>query len=369
MRAMKFDIKETINRFDAWSTRYTLGIVSGIFTFLAASQCAFAAELDVVKSPVPLVLDNRLTVHTSSGTGEVPIHVSKDWTTLQTDITRAVIIVHGWPRRDVRADEYISQRAGAAAHNTLFITPQFLIDADVVNHQLPAKTLRWSTTGWRQGYDAVAPAPISSFDVIDNIFQQLADHSRFPNLKKIVLAGHSAGGQFVQRYAVVGHGEDALSAADIHVRYVVANPASYLYFDNQRLQAEGSFVSVDEESCAGLNDWNLGLAGKLPSYVTQPISVDQIKKSYWKRDVVYLLGTADNDPNADALGSSCRYKIQGPTRYARGLAYASYVRLTSQGRANHQVVEVANVSHHPYAMYASAFGMAALLDAPGCQSK
>ncbi len=341
----------------------------GIFIFLTANPDAVAAELDLVKTSVPVVLDSRLTIQTSTGKGEVPVHVSRDWTTRQSDVTRAIIIVHGWPRRDVGADEYVSKHAGKAALNTIFITPQFLIEADVTGHQLPAETLRWDFHGWKQGYDAQAPAPISSFDVIDRIFQRLADRNKFPNLKIIVLAGHSAGGQFVQRYAVVGHGAYALSAADIHVRYVVANPATYLYFSDKRMQADGSFASVDAKNCPGFRNWNMGLLGKLPDYVAQPVSGDRLEKSYLARDVVYLLGTADNDPNADALGMSCPYEIQGATRYARGLAYAKYINFSSQGHSNHRLMEVPNVAHHAYAMYSSTCGLAALFDTPGCKIK
>jgi pimeloyl-ACP methyl ester carboxylesterase len=76
---------------------------------------------------------------------------------------------------------------------------------------------------------------LSSFDAIDSILARLADRSVFPNLAHIVLAGHSAGGQIVQRYAVVGTGTDKLTALGVRVRYVVANPSSYAYFSRERL--------------------------------------------------------------------------------------------------------------------------------------
>jgi pimeloyl-ACP methyl ester carboxylesterase len=44
---------------------------------------------------------------------------------------------------------------------------------------------------------------VSSFRVYDDLFAWLADRSRFPALKRIVLAGHSGGGQVVQRYAIL----------------------------------------------------------------------------------------------------------------------------------------------------------------------
>jgi trehalose 6-phosphate synthase len=56
----------------------------------------------------------------------------------------------------------------------------------------------------------------------------------FPDLKTVVLAGHSGGGQLVHRYAVVGKAPAALASAGIHLRYVVANPSSYVYFSDAR---------------------------------------------------------------------------------------------------------------------------------------
>ena len=352
--------------------RVTLGkILLGLYVFLATSLAAGAAEVDEVKTPVPLVLDGRLTVQSAAGTGEIPIQVSLDWNRPQPEVTRAVIIVHGWPRRDVGAADYLRQHVPAAAHNTIFITPQFLIEADVTGHHLPAATLRWDLLGWRQAYAAQAPAPISSFDVMDTIFQRLANRALFPNLNTIVLAGHSAGGQFVQRYAVLGHASQALANDAIHVRYVVANPATYLYFNDQRPQPTGHFSAVDEQQCPGFNDWNLGLANKLPSYASRPVDAQALLHAYLRRDVVYLLGTADNDPQADALGQSCRYKIQGATRYARGLAYAAYLQLLTHGHVTQHFVAVPNIAHHSYALYSSACALPVLFDTPGpdCQIK
>jgi len=65
---------------------------------------------------------------------------------------------------------------------------------------------------------------------MDHIVQLPADRSRFLNLRSIVLAGHSGEGQFMQRYAAVNQMEQKLG---VSIRYVVANPSSYLYFEGQ----------------------------------------------------------------------------------------------------------------------------------------
>src|SRR6202044_3234373 len=95
------------------------------------------------------------------------------------------------------------QNAGAAGQGTLLIGPQFLESVDAQAHQLPGNVLRWTGNEWMGGENA-ENASISSYEVVDVLLAKLGDRRTFPNLKLVVLAGHSAGGQFVQRYAAVG---------------------------------------------------------------------------------------------------------------------------------------------------------------------
>ena len=349
--------------------RFSHAAMPGLFFCASLARLAGAAEIDVVNSPVPVVLQDRLNVQTAGGAGDVPIRVSRNWKFEQSDITRAIIIIHGWPRRDIDADKDLQQRAGTLAAHTLFITPQFLTEVDVKAHHLSPMTLRWRENDWLQGYDAGSPAPISAFSVIDQIFMRLADRKLFPHLKDVVLAGHSAGGQFVQRYAVVGQVSQEAVVSPIHVRYVVANPAAYLYFDDRRPQADGSFADVSAQ-CPTAGTWNNGLSAKVPAYVQQPVAPVMLEKGYLQRDVVYLLGAADNDPNADAVGQSCTYKSQGATRLERGHAYFRYV--TAAAEAAHlpqlqRLFEVPAVAHRTFAMYHSVCGLAALFGKSGCE--
>jgi pimeloyl-ACP methyl ester carboxylesterase len=146
------------------------------------------------------------------------------------------------------------------------IVPQFLASADIEAHCLPPSTLHWDWVGWMGGDNALGPAAISSFDALDAILQTLASRERFPALSSVVIAGHSGGAQVAQRYAVVTRGEAPLVERGIAVRYVVANPSSYVYFDKQRPRASGDFAALDEASCPQFNRWKYGL-DDLPAYV------------------------------------------------------------------------------------------------------
>jgi pimeloyl-ACP methyl ester carboxylesterase len=240
------------------------------------------------------------------------------------------------------------------------IVPQFLAGIDIEAYHLPADTLRWSLEGWEGGDPAVAPTSASSFDALDAILARLADRKIFPGLKQVVVAGHSGGAQVVQRYAIAGKGEAALTSLGIGVRYVVANPSSYAYFDNVR--PEPSIAAA----CPGYNNWKYGMDER-PAYLASP-SISVLEKGYVARRVIYLLGTNDTNPNHPALDKTCMAEAEGPYRYARGHAYAAVMKTRDAGTPNHSLWDVKGVGHEGDKMLTSPCGLKALFDLPGCEA-
>ncbi|MET4802151.1 alpha/beta hydrolase [Bradyrhizobium sp. LB11.1] len=317
---------------------------------------ALAAEDDAPNNkPVKVVADARLSV---GGQGLLPLYLSSDWSMPLPTISRAIIVLHGRLRN---ADEYyISAHAAQVAagddgKSALMIVPQFLAEVDIEAHKLPADTLRWSLMGWEGGEAALAPNPVSSFEALDAVLAKLSDRRVFPNLKQVVVAGHSGGGQVAQRYAIAGKGEAALLRQHIDVRYVVANPSSYAYFTKERP------VPAIAASCAGSNNWKYGMDGRPPYFAE--VTPTALEQRYIERDVIYLLGTLDTKPAAD---KSCMGEAQGPNRYARGHAYADAMAKRNHGTPNHRVWDVAGVGHDGDKMLTSKCGLAALFDSPGC---
>jgi pimeloyl-ACP methyl ester carboxylesterase len=310
-------------------------------------------------------------VQTTAGTGAFPFYASRPLGdgAVQPDIDRAVLVFHGVSRdADVyfRSAQKAAEVAGAAAQHTLLIAPQFLTARDVAAFGLPADTLHWSIEGWEGGKGALGPVPVSSFEAIDALLAMLADRHRFPKLAHVVLAGHSGGGQVMQRYAVVGQGEAALIAAGVSVRYVVANPSSFLYFSADRPQADGSFAPpADAAACPGFDQWKYGWTGA-PAYA-QRLSAASYESRYVKRDVVYLLGGADTDPQHPALDKSCAGEAQGPYRLARGHNYVRYLRRRHPDLAQ-PMHDIPGVGHEGGRMLDSACGVAALFDDPKATS-
>jgi pimeloyl-ACP methyl ester carboxylesterase len=327
---------------------------------LTASVARAQEEGAANTRPVKAVGDLRIAV---GGQGNLALFLSSDWTTPQPAITRAVIVLHGRLRN---ADVYYESAkkaqaaAGDAGKATIMIVPQFLAQIDVDAHKLPPDTLRWPLLGWEGGGAALAPNPASSFEGLDAILARLADRSLFPNLKTVVVAGHSGGAQVAQRYAIAGKGEAALSRLQVAIRYVVANPSSYAYFSAER--PDPSLAA----SCPGYNAWKYGMDER-PPYLADE-SAAALERRYVGRDVIYLLGTLDTDPNHSALDKSCMGRAQGLNRYARGHAYVEAMARRDNGTPNHKVWDVAGVGHNGDKMLTSPCGLAALFDLPGCDA-
>src|SRR5690349_18664680 len=150
-------------------------------------------------------------------------------------ITRALIVIHG-TNRD--ADNYFRTSIAAAflagaLEDTAVIVPRIASNERQCRDVLAPNEVSYSCGGdsWRSGGTASNNDKLTSFDFVDEIMRKLASKRAFPNLKHIVLAGHSAGGQYVNRYEMANRVHEKL---DLPITYVVSNPSSYAYLDNTR---------------------------------------------------------------------------------------------------------------------------------------
>jgi pimeloyl-ACP methyl ester carboxylesterase len=213
-------------------------------------------------------------------------------------IHRALIMVHGTNRN---ADHYF-QTATAAAFlagalaDTVVISPRFASADRSCKDTLATDEVNWSCGGdsWRSGGTSASNKDLTSFDFIDALLRKLADKRTFPDLTAIVIAGHSAGGQFVARYAMANHVHESLGVA---ITYVVANPSSYAWPDTTRplplndatpeAAAAGwkseqphtnfRFGPFDSEKAPKYDQWPYGLENRTHGYTTGT-SDDQLRK-------------------------------------------------------------------------------------------
>jgi hypothetical protein len=344
--------------------RTALGILAIVASLgLAAGAAGFETPA------VNVVVDSRLLVKGARGEGLLPIGISQDWSRPLPAVTRAVIIVHGAHRT---AAGFLATIAGLLPDSrTLVVAPQFLLPRDIAAHSfLSDDVLRWDH--WVTGADAVGPAAISSYEAMDTLVATLADRARLPNLATIVVAGFSGGGQFVQRYAAVGRGSGAATDRGIALRYVIGSPSSYVYFDDARPASGGGFTPfAGTATCPNVNRWPYGLAGGEPRYVTPALreGAAAIERRYAGLDLIYLLGTADNDPNHWELDRSCAGEAEGPDRYDRGVDFFRYVAGRDAAILKQRLWFAPGAAHDGAAVFASPCGRAALFDVPGCPAR
>jgi pimeloyl-ACP methyl ester carboxylesterase len=252
-----------------------------------------------------------------------------------------------------KSAESAAELAGQSAH-TLVIAPQFLNESDVALYSLPPTLLRWQGNEWMGGGLSTGPNPLSSYAALDEIVGRISDRKQFPDVKQIVIFGHSGGGQVVQRYALLAKDQPALKANGIRLRYVVANPSSYAYFNEQRP------VAFDHAKCAGFNRWKYGLSD-MPVYAGGQTPL-QLESSYIKREVIYLLGQQDVDPKHPALDKRCEAEAQGAYRLERGKLYFGYLLRRHPEGVNQRLVEVPGVGHNGDGMLTSPEGQKALFE-------
>ena len=274
-------------------------------------------------------------------------------------ITRAVIVVHGSGRNNDRYFKAGADSAVAAgvASEVLVVGPGFrMLEDKPAKNELYWDEEDWWKTGGPSTKDL--PTSVSSFEVMDRLVTALADRSRFPNLRTIVVSGHSAGGQYVQRYAV-GTQVD-MKLPGIQMKFVVANPSSYVYLNDQRPLpfADGFAVPpAQPDPCADYDTYKYGLKGR-NEYMSR-LDASALVERYRRRHVTYLLGASDADATDDGLDTRCGGMLQGRFRLERGFNYKAHMdRFFSPH--GHRVVLVPLIGHEGDRMFKSIEGQLVL---------
>jgi pimeloyl-ACP methyl ester carboxylesterase len=339
---------------------------------------AHASDTNAACSPTPATCTEWITV--GDGPARALIYRSYSLDTRNAHITRLLVMVHG-KNRD--ADHYYATAMAAAflAHamaDTVVVAPFMASSHPDCGDVITPPQLDFSCVGdsWRAGAAAVNEPHLSSFDFVDAILRKAA--GVFPNLRHIVVAGHSAGGQFTLRYAMSNKLHDTLG---IELTYVVANPSSYPWPDTARPlpvddahpsvaalawgdelpHARFKFGAVDAARCPDFNHWPFGLEGRTGGY-TRDIARARLIDQLTRRPTTYVLGQSDVLPVA-GFDSSCAAMLQGPTRRARGEAFVAYVQ--QAWRARHHLLIVPDCGHNARCVFTAEETLPILFPAVG----
>ena len=305
-------------------------------SFAEAQACSFAGPACVEFVPI------------ANETGRISVYRSDDLTTRNERLTHALVVIHGAERDAAFAFDSATDAARLVGQeqNTLVVAPRFAANVGkACTDELAAKELNWNCdvtlSDWRAGGLAINAATIASFDVVDEILRVLHRKELFPNLKTIVVAGHSAGGQFVTNYQMANRVHDRL---EIKPLYVAANASAYAYPD------DGRPVPSKLEGCGNYADWPFGFA-KRTGYAAR-LSDSVLRRQAIERGATYLVGQFDvGTLNQGGFYAKCEGQAQGMNLQSRGLEFAKHMK--EQHGAAHQAVIVKNCGHSERCMFTS----------------
>ncbi len=272
-------------------------------------------------------------------------------------VTRLVIVIHGSGSSAVLNYKRILAAAeqSESDSSTIFMAPQFVTEEHISDENLDGSHAFW-TTGWASGSLSKSTEEhprtirISSYDYLDTMLAVLLEQFQLQNLTQVVIVGHSAGGQLVQRYAAAS----IYTPSTVPIKYIVTNPSSFLYFTERRWVTGSEYqfqepLAEDINNCPTYNEWRYGLEN-LYSYM-QPTGTSNLLNNYFSRDVVVLVGEDDNDPNNTTLSTTCSSMMQGSQRLERGIVYYHYLKEEHQIESSFAIVP--NVAHSSEQMFNS----------------
>lgn len=303
-----------------------------------------------------------------SGQARSMIYSTRSLEMRNENVRRALVMIHGTNRN---ADNYFSTAVSAAfladaLDDSIVISPHIASAEGRCHDALATNEVSWSCRGdsWRSGGSAASHPDLTSFDFIDAILKKLSNKKLFPNLSAVVVAGHSAGGQFVARYQMANRVHETLGLA---ISYVVANPSSYAWpdatrplpigdaapgnaeraWETEKVHTSFSYGAFDGSACANYDRWPAGLESRSGGY-TARIDDAQLKRQLVSRQTTFLFGQVDTLP-LGSFDSSCPAMAQGATRRARGESYVKYVN--ERLGARHAVQIVPECGHNARCVY------------------
>lgn len=179
--------------------------------------------------------------------------------------------------------------------------------------------LVWSGSQWSAGGDAQYPfaqkKEISSFYVLDEIIKYYDDQSIFPNMKSIVLVGHSMGGQMLERYAAIGEELDTKA----RLVYWIGNPSSYTWLNDYRPMYVADCASYDiyRDGFANFTEYPMTYGKELVAS-----GLDAILMNFQSKQIAWARALQDMGDHS----STCGANTTGANRNERFFNFIDWFR-------------------------------------------
>lgn len=353
--------------------RWGLGSLVFVLCLLLAGP-VFASDVDseVQGNPSCAQINNHFVRELDlPGTDlTFPYHVNLNCPDSRTK--NLIVVLHGTSRTGSGYFDVVHSMDSNDDGTTLIVAPQFLFCADdhspcddgVGNPNHPKRIFWDDNDKWKMGGNwakklkrAGHGKTRSSFKVVDLLLKSILKH--YPNIRQITMVGHSAGGQFVQRYAAASPLENHFFEAGREMRFVVGNPSSYLYLHPFR-RIGGQWKLPAPWTCPSYNQYRYGLEILNPAGLGYIMNTGPWNMIHWYpgRRVTYLLGKNDNRQNGN-MDDSCAARLQGDNRLERGKIFYRYMNEFFPGH-DHDLAVVPGVGHSAGKLFASDAGRAAI---------
>eukprot|EP01084_Bolivina_argentea_P010648 19847_1 len=273
--------------------------------------------------------DTTLTI--GHGTEMVRVKYCHSNTPSSTN-ARAVFAIHASGQKYVHSYHWIKKAAhisglSSSMDSLMIIAPQFA-SVGKGKCNLNSHEACWTVWPyWSWGYDSknTEGAKISSFEIMDKLITKIfSDHN---NIKTAVVIGHSAGGQFVQRYALMNKLTDNMNKK---IHFIGVNPSTYAYPNSKRwINSEFKRpTSTEQNACVkqlkGIeikgteyNNWPFGVTKDASDsekgiYIQKKIGTNtewnKVRTRYIKQRVTYIAGSVDVCPESGAInGLNCNF--------------------------------------------------------------
>lgn len=321
-----------------------------VFILAAASGCGEMKKLYGGNIPIA---DGRFTFK-AAGT-DVTVPYEGNLNAENTDVL--LIMIHDDslnPVSFMSKGHYAADVAGNG--RTAVVAPQFL-ERRVVDRE---KGMLFWDRRWRGGGYSLSSGlnknfpSVTSFSVLEKMIDYF--YSKNSNtLKKVIIAGHGGGAQFVIQFAAMNMLENRLGARGVKFTYVAANPSSYLYLNKERFKDENGRITTLAQSqitgCFSYNSYKYGLDG-IYGY-GDGIQQQDIKSNLLHRHMVFVVGR-QNIGRSLSLDNSCGAEIQGKNRFERALLFRHHLEKVNGGACpSHKWLLLDRVGHNPDVVFSN----------------
>lgn len=276
---------------------------------------------------------------------------------------RIVMVLQGKPRDAWRYPNLMRYTGMCAVTNPDWNTNQedFIVTAPIIYNTDDLKAggaqptdLVWSGGSWATGGITKGPGDVTytTFKALDALVDQWFNTTMFPNLKSVVIAGHSAGAILAQRYAIL---REEVEGQDENMKWFISDAGAYAWPtddrpisnppESQGCKSHASNCDMTPACDTRKNQWPYGLDVSDPEtmniYARSRIQKDKqgLINSYYNRRIQYTYAALDDGPG----DTHCEAQYQGDSHIARGTNLQKV--LQQQGAKGASWTFVPNATH------------------------